>query len=37
MLSFEEYLTMIRPYLKDIIDEYNYRLKENGKFIQVMQ
>ena len=22
MLSFEEYLTMIRPYLKDITDEY---------------
>ena len=34
-LSIKEYLSLIRPYLRDIINDH--KIKENGKFIQVMK
>ena len=34
-LSIKEYLNMVRPCLNDIINDH--KLKENGKFIQVIQ
>ena len=35
ILSIKKYINMIRPYLRDIINDH--KLKENGKLIQVMQ
>ena len=34
-LSIKEYLNLIRPYLRDIINDQ--KTQENGKFIQVMK
>ena len=34
ILTIKEYLNMIRPYLRDIMNDH--KLKENGKLIQVI-